>query len=592
MFKKIFLFLLTSMLFLSAACQKAPLKITDTDNESADTCSSFDAFMDDWFMANVKGDTLTLHYTLSSPESYGIDDYNVSVGSFSSLNYELYYNELESLKDELNSFTYSALDGPRRLTYDVFSDYIDSALMSKDLFYFKTFLGPVTGVEAQYPVIFAEYTFASERDITDYLTLLSQLDGLFNDILQFEDEKALKGFGLSDHLIDSAINICNTYTADINNSFLITTFNNRIDNCSFLSNDQKELYKKKNLEIITGDFLSAYRHLADGLLNLKGRGKNDSGLCWYEGGCEYYDYLVRSNVCSSFNTDELLPQIVKQVNSQILQLSTLLTVDSEIIDEWNNFSFMLSSPDEILNDLKNKTSADFPQISDTEYSVKEVDKSMESILSPAFYLTPPIDAISDNTIYVNYGSPNISDSTLYTTLAHEGYPGHLYQTIYYLDHCSTPARTLLNFKGYTEGWATYAEYLSYSYAESKNLRMNEAKMLNSAIILGVYAMLDININYNYYTVEDTKQLIQKYFADISEETARNIYYAIIEEPSNYLSYYGGYLEISLLQNEAREALGENFSLQEFHRFLLDMGECSFKVIRNYFPEWIKEQQSR
>ena len=127
-------------------------------------------------------------------------------------------------------------------------------------------------------------------------------------------------------------------------------------------------------------------------------------------------------------------------------------------------------------------------------------------------------------------------------------------------------------------------------ADAENPRLSEAQMLNSAIVLGVYAMLDININYNYFTLEDTKNLISKYFSEVSDEAVENIYNAIIEEPANYLSYYGGYLELSLLRREAEAALGDNFSLKEFHRFILDMGECSFTVIRRYFPEWIEKQK--
>ncbi len=578
------------MLLLTAACRSTPAEsISPSANNSA-AQAEFDAFMDEWFCANVQSDTLSLHYTLSSPEVYNINDYNVSLGSISSLNYDMYYNQLDNLKTKLESFDYYSLDSTGQLTYDVFADYIDTELSAKDLYYYSTVLGPVTGIPAQYPIIFAEYSFNSEKDVTDYLNLLGQFKSLFSDILAFETEKANAGLGLSDRLLADTINVCTTYTENIENSFLISTFNEKIDALDSLTADQKEYYKELNYTTVTTNFCEAYDYLISGLQSLNGLGKNDSSLCWYQNGKEYYDYLVRSNVCSSYSTDQLLSLIETQIDSQVLQLSTLLTVDESLIDEWNSFSFELTDPVEILKDLKQKTATNYPQIPQTTCIVKNVDKSMEDILSPAFYLTPPIDQVSNNTIYVNFGSDNITDSSLYSTLAHEGYPGHLYQTVYYLSNCSTPARTLLNFKGYTEGWATYTEYESYEMADTDNPRLTEAQMLNSAIVLGVYAMLDININYNYYTLEDTKQLIQKYFSNVSDETAESIFYAIVSEPANYLSYYGGYLEITLLRNEAEAALGEDFNLQNFHKFILDMGECSFRVVRKYMPEWIEEQK--
>ena len=78
-------------------------------------------------------------------------------------------------------------------------------------------------------------------------------------------------------------------------------------------------------------------------------------------------------------------------------------------------------------------------------------------------MIPPIDNSGENVIYINPG--HISDDlTLFTTLAHEGYPGHLYQTVYYSATKHPPIRDLLSFGGYTEGWATYCEMLSYYYS--------------------------------------------------------------------------------------------------------------------------------
>ena len=432
--KKFISSLLIVLLLALSACGSKDVQIITPMNEHTSIQKDFDEFCNEWFTVNVQGNTLTLHYTLSSPAAYNINDYNISLGGISSAKYEMYYNELESLKNELKSFNYDELNKHGQLTYDIFMDYIETELSARELYYFSTSLGPITGIPSQYPIIFAEYGFNCEQDITDYLELLNQLNGLFYDILVFENEKSHEGLGLSDKMLDDVINVCKTYTADIKNSFLISTFNEKTDSLSTLSDEKKNYYKELNYNIITGDFLSAYNNLINGLNELKGSGKNDSGLCWFQNGKEYYDYLVKSRVCSSFSTDELLKQIEQQLNSQLLQLSTLLTIDKSLIDDWNSFSFKLTKPEEILEDLKNKIKEDYPEIPDTAYTIKNVDKSMESILSPAFYLTPEIDALSDNVIYVNYGSSNISDSSLYSTLAHEGYPGHLYQTVYYLNN--------------------------------------------------------------------------------------------------------------------------------------------------------------
>lgn len=83
-------------------------------------------------------------------------------------------------------------------------------------------------------------------------------------------------------------------------------------------------------------------------------------------------------------------------------------------------------------------------------------------MNPAFYMIPPVDVTDSNVIYLN--NSQITDNlTLFTTLAHEGYPGHLYQQSAFSATKPDPLRQTMNFLGYVEGWATYAENMSYEW---------------------------------------------------------------------------------------------------------------------------------
>ncbi|MFR5970913.1 MAG: DUF885 family protein [Clostridium sp.] len=55
---------------------------------------------------------------------------------------------------------------------------------------------------------------------------------------------------------------------------------------------------------------------------------------------------------------------------------------------------------------------------------------VRKLLSPAFYLTPPIDEPAANVIYINHAA-KYRHQNLHATLAHEGYPGHLFQNCYF-----------------------------------------------------------------------------------------------------------------------------------------------------------------
>ena len=139
-----------------------------------------------------------------------------------------------------------------------------------------------------------------------------------------------------------------------------------------------------------------------------------------------------------------------------------------------------------MEQLKEGSKTAFPEPPQTKLEVKYVPEAMEEHLSPAFYMIPAIDNSQQNVIYINRARMG-NDMTLFTTLAHEGYPGHLYQTIYYESTHPDPIRSLLDFGGYVEGWATYAEMGSYYLM---GLSKEQATLLqkNASIILALYAL--------------------------------------------------------------------------------------------------------
>lgn len=236
-----------------------------------------------------------------------------------------------------------------------------------------------------------------------------------------------------------------------------------------------------------------------------------------------------------------------------------------------------SSPESILLDLKSKMTPSFPDIPAVSFSVKEVPESMQDYLSPAFYLTPPLDRQEQNTIYINPKSTS-GGLNLFTTLAHEGYPGHLYQTTYFLSQNPSPIRTLLNFGGYTEGWATYTEMISYYYAPVAKATAT-IQQKNASVMLGLYALADIGIHYKGWSLSDTVNFFTDYGLS-DPDTVSEIYQLILSDPANYAKYYFGYLEFLELKKTASSLWGNRFTQKKFHKLILDTGPAPFSLLND------------
>lgn len=558
-------------------------------------------FTEDVFRHEMSGNTLNLHYTIADPSAYDIDDSNISLGNADTSSRKAACAMAENYFSALKTFNREKLSAKRQLTYDVFYRYLETELSASDLILYDEPLSPTLGVQAQLPILLAEYCFRTKGDIEDYLCLLTQIPDYFDSILRFEQEKSTAGLFMSADCAVAVIQQCQKFIADAENNYLITIFNEKIDRISNLTADEKIAYKARSKSVVLGYVIPAYQNLIDKVEQLSDTGKNDGGLCYLPQGQEYYRYLIRSKVGDDRGIEEIEEEIKQQMVKDYTAVQDLLkeygnqgntagagaesdtdsnsgSAQSSITDFNSGSAQSSDSPVDLLNDLRQKITDDFPLLPNVSCNVKYVHNSLQEYLSPAFYLTPAIDDYENNVIYINPSS-NYSGIDLFTTLAHEGYPGHLYQSVYFQAANPDLLRTILDVGGYTEGWATFVEMYSYSLWEDDPALAAIAQH-NRSFTLGLASLLDIGIHYRGYSLAEVTAFLEK--LGFEAETGNSLYQSILQSPANYLQYYVGYLNFKRLQESEQAKLQERFSLKEFHRTVLEAGPMPFALLEAQF----------
>ncbi len=541
----------------------------------------FDTYTQTLFVQEMKENTLNLHYTLANPEEFGIKSHKISLGSFSEEKSDASASFLENMSASLSGFHYDSLNTKQKLTYDILKDYCEKQLSISSLYYYNEPLRPTTGVQSELPVLLAEYAFYNPCDVTDYLSLLTCIEDYFHQIAAFERKKAEKGLFMSPEAANTVIDACETFAIDPETNFLIDTFDTRIDELDGISDEKKALYKKQNRSLVENVVVPAYESLADSLIELKSSGNNTAGLSHYPQGKSYYEYLVRSNTGSAKNIRELQKRTERQRNLDIAALHNLLSKNPDLLQAQNP-KIATEEPEAILDHLLDAMQADFYPAADSSYEVNYIHESLEDTLAPAFYLTAPIDDISHNVIYLNRSS-NYTGIQLFTTLAHEGFPGHLYQTTGSYQAGLAPVRALFSYPGYTEGWATYVEMLSYRYA-GLDEDLTEVLMHNQSALLSLYATIDMGVHYDGWLLADAVSFL-KGFGITDQSTIKRIYDLIVTEPSHYLKYYIGYLEFLDLKEYAKTRFAEDYSDRAFHQAVIRIGPAPFSILKNYLPHF-------
>lgn len=568
--KKIFLILPCCLLVILISFLSGNAFWSSLHAESSDR--QFRTFTRSLFQTEVSANTISLHYTLRSPSDYGIADIPATYGSLSS-DPVAAKASVRNVLSSLQEFDPDTLSSENALTFKILDTYLKNASTGTDYLLYQEPLGPVSGIHTQLPVLLSEYSFYDTQDVETYLALLKETPSYFDSVIRFEQKKAASGLFMPDYQADSVLDTCQSFIDMGKENYLVSTFNERIASLDLLPENKKDSFQKENMKLVTEEIYPAYQNLITAIKSLKGKGMNEQGLSHFPYGKKYYEYLVRQTT----GCNESISRLRLMTRAQILEdLSAMQKVLFPADAALTQASVLeQTSPDSMLDDLRSKITDTFPEIPDVDFQVKYVPESMQDYLSPAFYMIPAIDNLTENVIYINNGQ-TASGLNLYTTLAHEGYPGHLYQTVYFSASKPDPIRSILDFGGYVEGWATYAEMMSYYLAP---LPKTEASLLqkNNSVILGLYALADMGIHYDGWSVTDTVRFFSDY--GINDPNAvQSVYKLIIGSPANYLKYYIGYLKFYELKKEMADALGNQFSQKEFHRAVLDVGPAPFEIV--------------
>ena len=413
---------------------------------------------------------------------------------------------------------------------------------------------------------------------------------------------------MPDFVIDKVLGQCEGFLTNIDNPdelhFMISGVNNKIDESDFLTPELKEHYKELNATKVRGPLKEGYKYVLDNLSVVKGRATNNMGLAHYVGedgeeiGKNYYEKIFKDAVGYDITVEEALQYvegILEVSHAKVVEHANKIKSDPALLDAYQSIVYMPEDIEGQLEYYKNSFT-NVPEINkDLVINIKYIDESIEDYFSPAAYITSAVDEHVNEFILLNRkeitytddnGEVHLDTEYLYTTLAHEGYPGHLYQNVYFKSTDPHVLRLLLGDVGYKEGWAMYAERLSYElYFDTHEVDENiEAYYIDEMTFTAAfYTKLDIGIHYLGWTLEETTSYIQTYFGT-DEETCRAVYEQLVEIPTNYPTYFFSYLKLIEMREEV---LSKGYDLFDFHKAYLDCGPVPLKYVEEYIDETFK-----
>jgi uncharacterized protein (DUF885 family) len=547
----------------------------------------FEQYLDDYFKDVVTDDTLTYNYTIRDGADYGLEEPEVTLGDPGMTAEEIGQDkeEFEGWVKKLDAIDRSCLTEDQKLTYDVLDEYFEVSAGIFDNVYLYEPFSPMRGLQANIATNFTDYRFDDKGDVERYIELLGQIPDYFAEYLDFEQEKSEKGYFMSDAVCDKVISQCKDFVADKENHFMVITFNDNIDALDFLTDEEKAEYKEANKQAVVNSLLPAFENVAAVLSGLKGTGTNDGGICNYDGGKEYYEYLLKNFAGTAKSPEEVIDMLDTELQKLMVSLYQYYLGNQAAYEYFAaNYDSIFAETDqmtasEMVDKMMETASEHYPDAGTINYKAEALDKNLETIMDDvlAYYMAPAIDDPDNNLIRVN----GLHTDGMWTTLAHEGYPGHMLQNAYYMSTDPEPVRTLMNFLGYKEGWAMYACYDSLYYYEYEEPEYGDTiaalYQLNDEMSYLMMGRVDLGINYEGWTLQDTADYLTKNGMDGS--AAQELYTTMVGDPAVYQSYSTGYYEMKELRDYAEEKMGDDFDLKTFNTIILETGPCQFDILK-------------
>ena len=547
----------------------------------------FEQYLDDYFKDVVTDDTLTYNYTIKDGADYGLEEPEVTLGDPGMTAEEIGQDKEEfgGWVKKLDAIDRSCLTEDQKLTYDVLDEYFEVSAGIFDNVYLYEPFSPMRGLQANIATNFTDYRFDDKGDVERYIELLGQIPDYFAEYLDFEQEKSEKGYFMSDAVCDKVISQCKDFVADKENHFMVTTFNDNIDALDFLTDEEKAEYKEANKQAVVNSLLPAFGNVAEVLSGLKGTGTNDGGICNYDGGKEYYEYLLKNFAGTAKSPEEVIDMLDTELQKLMVSLYQYYLGNQAAYEYFAaNYDSIFAETNqmtasEMVDKMMETASEHYPDAGTINYKAEALDKNLETIMDDvlAYYMAPAIDDPDNNLIRVN----GLHTDGMWTTLAHEGYPGHMLQNAYYMSTDPEPVRTLMNFLGYKEGWAMYACYDSLYYYEYEEPEYGDTiaalYQLNDEMSYLMMGRVDLGINYEGWTLQDTADYLTKNGMDGS--AAQELYTTMVGDPAVYQSYSTGYYEMKELRDYAEEKMGDDFDLKTFNTIILETGPCQFDILK-------------
>ena len=534
--------------------------------------AAFDKFLDKVFVEFAGTTELVLHFTLEHPEKYGITpDFDLTEEPEDPKDT---YETMVAYLPELQTFTYENLTAGQKANYDRLMYEISLSERFQDVKPCMNYLmRENSNSVSNLSTYLTEYMIVEKKDMDNFVSNLKALPAYLDSLGSQMKKLCEEGYGPTQGMFDTTVeNIENIGKVDGN--VILISFRENAKGIE-LDEETYNSYVALVEETLKNEVCPAFDKLLTTVKGLSQYISEPQALASREGGKDYYTLLAQSTTGSNWTVDKMYEYLLGKSKQMIKDYTSVYMSDGGVFDRIDEMQYGSRDFKVILDDLKARTTKEFPKIRDTNYTVSALPDELcvDGVL--AYFLTPQSDNPDHKVIRVNPKNKD-TDIELFSTLAHEGYPGHLYQDEYFrMSDGYHPINSTLNYTGYMEGWATMMGTDAYLWATNGDKSAAFMYDFDYTYSMSIVGCCDIGVNYYNWSKDELRKFVKDNY--LSADAADEIYAMVVADPVIYLPYTLCHFQCIDIINELQTSKGMT-KMQAYEAFL-KVGPCSFDVLR-------------
>lgn len=514
----------------------------------------------------------------------------------------------------LHRYDRNALDRDGQLSYDVL-DYFLSIQVEGDRFRDHDFpVNQMFGVQSSLPNFMAQtHQVNNKHDADAYIARLGLFPKKFAQVIDGLKEREAKNILPPQFTVEEVLAQMQGFIAKpAQENMLYTSFKDKLGNIPAGNIDQttRDALLARVKASIDRSVYPAYLQLIDYFTTLRPNAQGNYGAWHLPDGDAYYAWRVRQNT-----TTDMTPEQVHTLGlAEVARISTEMDAilkdkglsegsigarvqqlahepESTFPNTPEGKAAMLKRYQAILDEVNVELGDAFDVRPTLGVEVKAVPEFAEKTAPGAYYEPGSFDGTRPGAFYANMRDTEETPEWAMRTLAyHEGIPGHHFQISIAQELKGVPFfRRVLPFTAYAEGWALYAERLTWELGFEKDPLDNLGR-LRDEMMRAVRLVVDSGIHYKHWTREQAIQYMMENTGMAESDVTAEIERYFVA-PGQALAYKAGMLKILELREKAKQALGPAFKLSEFHDQVLTHGSLPLALLERVIDDWIKTKQT-